>query len=369
MNHSIFLDQLLRLLTDEETDIAVLAMENVKRIATLENGLNLLFEGQNAEKLKQVMGKNETVAFRVYETAVDVSLLSPFALDKVKYFLDQLFIVLNSGDILLIMNSFELIQKLSSTSHGISYLEGNKIFDLLCSTVYMSHLLLPGKLKTYGAILFHKPELISNNILQFFDEAFHTDELTMLITIEIICHILSTPNGKTALFTFDNFIQKIAKTLSSLIKTGPSDVRIRGMDCVCEMFEYKQDWSPKYLSYHERWFEMLGDRQFIDAVFGIVRQPFDDLHVAALRVIRSVATQEWGQKILANFPGFEEWLFDRRTETCKDGKETKFDIAHVLLTSNTLGQTFESPFIIKLKVFYKEGPFHVQSQSEVALGD
>lgn len=164
-------------------------------------------------------------------------------------------------------------------------------------------------------------------------------------------------------------MQEVCKKISNLVENSPSPIRIRCLDCTSKLLEFKPDWKSEYLNYNERFGFSLGSKKFFELVFKIAHQPFDDLHVAALRVLRSIADQPWGQKFLSELPVFQEWLLDRSTEACKEGKETKYDIIHILLHSKELNQYFESPYILKLKTFYKEGPFFVQPQSEVALND
>ena len=65
--------------------------------------------------------------------------------------------------------------------------------------------------------------------------------------------------------------------------------------------------------------------------------------------------------------GFREYLLDRRSETSKVCKETKFDIVTVLVGSPTAEGVFGSAYCTQMKQFYLQGPFFVETRSEIAF--
>jgi 26S proteasome non-ATPase regulatory subunit 5 len=99
----------------------------------------------------------------------------------------------------------------------------------------------------------------------------------------------------------------------------------------------------------------------------IAEQPFTDIRCALFRVLTAMATQPWAQAEFRDHPTFCEFLLNRTTEKSKSGKEGKYDIVRTLVDSPTAMEVMGRVYYVKLKAFYKEGPFFVQAQSAVAM--
>ena len=65
--------------------------------------------------------------------------------------------------------------------------------------------------------------------------------------------------------------------------------------------------------------------------------------------------------------GFTEYILNRSTEKTKETKQSKFEIVKVLANSPTSREIFGEPYYVKLTAHFKQGPFFVQVQSEVAF--
>lgn len=102
-------------------------------------------------------------------------------------------------------------------------------------------------------------------------------------------------------------------------------------------------------------------------VLEIAQQPFTDLRCATHGVLNVLAQQPWGQRYMNDFPGFNEYLLDRLTENCKEGKESKFAIIKTLVESPTSLDIFGGPYYVNLKAYFLQGPYYVRVQAEVAL--
>ena len=68
-----------------------------------------------------------------------------------------------------------------------------------------------------------------------------------------------------------------------------------------------------------------------------------------------------------NAAGFKEYLLDRAVETTKEAKEAKFEVVRVLAESPTTRDVFGDPYYVQLMEFYRQGPFYVRAQAEVAF--
>lgn len=116
----------------------------------------------------------------------------------------------------------------------------------------------------------------------------------------------------------------------------------------------------------EKWFSRLCPNPF-DVVWSIAKQPFFDLRIAALHVLQNLAYLPWGQHLMNNAAGFKEYLLDRSMETLKEGKQAKFEVLKVLAESPSFIDSFGRPYYVQVMEFYRQGPFYIQAQSEIAF--
>lgn len=50
--------------------------------------------------------------------------------------------------------------------------------------------------------------------------------------------------------------------------------------------------------------------------------------------MKALAAFDWGVKLLFTFPGYPEWLIDRRTELTKEGKIEKFEVVKAIVQNS-----------------------------------
>lgn len=112
----------------------------------------------------------------------------------------------------------------------------------------------------------------------------------------------------------------------------------------------------------EKWFAYLGDNP-IGNVQKYFENPFSEIRLAGFGVLKSIASQYWGQNLIKETPGLVEFLLDRTVEHIKECKEIKYEIVSVLAKS----YVFESNVLARLQRFVKEGPFYQQGILEVAV--
>ena len=126
------------------------------------------------------------------------------------------------------------------------------------------------------------------------------------------------------------------------------------------------DQTEELLRITEGWFSRLCANPF-EVVWGVSKQPFSDLRVSAFAVLQSLALLPWGQRLMSNAAGFKEFLLDRAVETTKEGKDAKFQVVKVLAESPTMTDVFGRPYYVQLMEFFRQGPFYVRAQAEVAF--
>lgn len=68
-----------------------------------------------------------------------------------------------------------------------------------------------------------------------------------------------------------------------------------------------------------------------------------------------------------NFSGLIEYILDRSTEHDKQGKESKWAVVETLVKSPSASSIFTENNMAQLEKYYRQGPFYVEAQVEVAL--
>lgn len=125
--------------------------------------------------------------------------------------------------------------------------------------------------------------------------------------------------------------------------------------------------TTELLTITKDWFNHLLDSDPLKKILAVAKQPFAELHVPGLEVIKSLALLPWGQDYLNCQPGFEEYLLDRNTEKSKEGMEMKYEIVKMLIHSPTAAGIFSSETMLRFKTFELQGPFYVPMQTIVAF--
>lgn len=173
----------------------------------------------------------------------------------------------------------------------------------------------------------------------------------------------SSLSGRLALAQHPEETSNAIKKLGEFVTQSKPDLQIRALNAFVMIFSCEEDSSEDSTSYN--WF-LLATPNLMAIIMSIVKQPFLDIRYTCLRLLMSMSNWRWGQNEMKKFPGFVEYLLDRRTETEKEGKELKYAIIQHLATSSTSEEIFGSPIYLKLKVYVSEGPFYVIEETTVA---
>lgn len=92
------------------------------------------------------------------------------------------------------------------------------------------------------------------------------------------------------------------------------------------------------------------------------RNPFPDIKIAALTLLKVIVVPVWGQKALEETAGFIEFLMDRNIEFNKDAIHEKYQIVEILSKSTTV---FDPVALSQLKKYVQQGAFYVEGVMEV----
>ncbi|XP_076455116.1 26S proteasome non-ATPase regulatory subunit 5-like [Babylonia areolata] len=360
--------------------IAQLATSIFVRLGSTERGVQTVYSGDVFDTLQAVMAKDDTVRYRVYQLVVELSTISPEALEMSQRsgLLQKLVNEMHKDDILLQLNCLELLSDLARSNHGLTFLDTQgvvKKLEEMMSTAQSSSVgafLLPGLMKFFGGLARFHPKEVLGHFQTFVGLVFasvcgHGEPSVRGLAMETVGFIGSTPEGKRALDKQGTAMTECVSGLGSVIRNAPSDIRIKAIETVASLLRLQvSDQTQELLQITEGWFNSLCPNPF-DMMWSIAKQPFADLRLSALKVLESLAFLPWGQHLMNSTAGFKEYLLDRAIETTKESKEAKFQVVHVLTESPTMRDIFGEPYYVQLMEFFCQGPFFVRAQAEVAM--
>ncbi|KAL3871455.1 hypothetical protein ACJMK2_039451 [Sinanodonta woodiana] len=374
------IQQLIRCMADDSMEVAKNAVEVLIAVGTTQSGLDALYNN-SMHVLLDVLVINDTIRFRVYEMVIGISKASVLGLQKSSELglLIQIVNELQRDDILVQLNCLEYLSDLALTDHGLLYLDQQGVVETLGRMMSfvdsgpLAGLLVPGLMKFFGCIArVHPKEVCSRNrnfVNIVFSNLSSKDESLCNIAIQTVGLIGSTLEGKLALEKLGPIMDGGVKYLGKLLRDLQPDRKIKILQCLSSLLELKvADQSMDMLKLLEKWYTLLGSKTF-DYLMSLTRIPFTEVRFSAFGLIRSLAFQPWGQRLMNDHPGFNEYLLDRSTEQIKEGSEAKYEIVSILAESPTSGDIFGQPYQVKLKAYVLQGPFYKRVQAEVAIDE
>ena len=359
--------------------------------------------------LEALTRKSDTVRYRVYDLAVDATLQGghqSFDFVSSTGFLDSLVSELSGDDVLTKLNCIELLIKLLDSKEGAAFLESNQILSKLHSLLIsaeqdpLGDVIIPGTgtvlcccwCDVYHCFLFLLT--VCAGLLKFFGHVCLTESADMAVICErypeflrLIVQAIGSPSnttlwgtsvdtlgavgssesGRKALLNIDADTKAALHCLGEFIVSGHTDIRVRCLRAVSMILSCDEEIDNWEESISLQWFNTIHNTPF-QILMSIVKQPFQDLRVAGLKVLLVMASFEWGQRLFHSHAGFLEYLLDRTTEPDKEGKELKYEIVQSLVaTGATAEEVFGNVDLLKLKRYEREGPFYSSVDTSVAL--
>lgn len=166
------------------------------------------------------------------------------------------------------------------------------------------------------------------------------------------------------------YTNKLNETLNDMgksIHNLPIPLQTRALNCLEILFRSEENQPPnnQISSITEYWFSSLTGTNQLTFVQDFCKNPFPELKIAALGLLRSICTYRWGQRSLNETAGFIEYLLDRNNEFDKDAICEKYNVIKVLGESSV----FSTNTILQIKQYITDGAFYVQGVMEVAVAD
>jgi 26S proteasome non-ATPase regulatory subunit 5 len=271
----------------------------------------------------------------------------------------------------------QLLTSLALCNHGLQYLEEQEIITKLQQMLQrleedsIGAFLLPGLIKFFGKLGSQHPNLLLVKYRPFVEVVFRMvdspDPILQGVAIETIGHIGTSVPGKKVLDSLGNTMGACIGQIGRRIQNSPLELRLRAINALSNLLDLPTDnQTNDIVSLIENWFSSLHNRP-MDLVLGVCQQPFADLRLSMFSAVVNLAKLPWGQQMMLNHPSFLEYLLNRTTESDKEGKEAKFEVVKTLVESPTSQEILGNVIMVRVKDYYREGPFYVQVQSEVAI--
>lgn len=156
-------------------------------------------------------------------------------------------------------------------------------------------------------------------------------------------------------------LNEIGKSIHNL----PTPLKVRALNCLETLFQCDESDAAnnQISSITEQWFTSLTENNQLTFVQGFCQNPFPEIKIAALGLLRSICNYSWGQRALSNTAGFIEFLLDRNAEFDKDILHEKYNILKTIVDS----REFDDVTSQQIRKYVKDGVFYVQGVMEVAI--
>ncbi|XP_053603779.1 26S proteasome non-ATPase regulatory subunit 5 [Plodia interpunctella] len=347
---------------------------------------NLPFEAYPKALSEMKIALDDSVSSKcnAYEVVVNISCKSvelfKICIDLGYY--DFMLAELNTDDVLYQMNILELLSTLAVKPHGINYLVKNgalqKIAELIADLPNnpLGGLLTPGYMKFFGCIAHHYPKEIFEKYPVLLDTLFESlqsgDQSTLPVVIDTLGFVGCTIEGKLCLAAQGSKFTQAVDKVAQLIRNSTNDIKERALYCFANLISVDKDpKAPRGGPIDHRvtlmtreWFRVLSTRPAsMETLFGICKNPFPDIRLAAFTLLNAVCQHQWGEELVAREAGFVEYLLDRTIDHTKKSKEAKFDIIKRLSKS----PAFDSNILQRLQTYVEQGPFYSDTTMQVAM--
>ncbi|XP_032904499.1 26S proteasome non-ATPase regulatory subunit 5 [Amblyraja radiata] len=374
------LKEMIHCIGGERISVANEAIKSLSRIAQNKAGLDALFTTSILQDLKDVMGINDVVRYRVYELVLGIAVMSPASLEYCVNgsFITRLLGELAGDDVLIRATAIEMLTTLTQSQHGRLYLAHQGIIDRISNMIIgansdpFSSFYLPNLVKFFGNLaMVDSAQQICERYPAFIEKVFEMikgHEQTMIgVGLDTIGMLGSCLEGKQVLNKTGTAFQDVLRRLGSISCNASTDLRIRCLETIACLHSLPTDQQTEdLLGMTESWFHALHIHP-METFRSLSTQPFPEIHIGALKVFTAIAGQPWGQRLMISTPGFVEYIVDRMTEADKSSKDAKFELVKALINTKTITEIFGNQHYLQLRTYLQEGPYFVKAVATVAV--
>jgi 26S proteasome non-ATPase regulatory subunit 5 len=310
-----------------------------------------------------------------YETAVEQAnrTKEPLSNDVIKRIEQLIEDSSSTDDPVFQVNCLQLIADLACSQQALKILEEKQVPERHSKLLEDSDpLIVPHALKLFYRI---NPALLESKYKAVIDKVCdYCQSDNKQLYDYAVDFVASIGRGgfaaRQVLASHPQFTEKCLKQFGTTIISSDTLMKSRTLKCIQDLIEVHEDDPLEEASKlsEKFYFSILpGEHKMTNQIFALCRYPFMEVRVNALLVIASIAGSEWGQKELASHKDFVQWILDRSTEKCKEGKEAKFEILKTLVKSRTASRHFKGEDYMKMRADFKHGPFHVGIAEEMLM--
>ncbi|KAG5447813.1 26S proteasome non-ATPase regulatory subunit 5 [Clonorchis sinensis] len=412
------LHNVIRLLVHENLAVYKAATKFLVEVVTRDPvAVDNFFGSKMASSIKELCTSSSN-KLRVAEMLVSVATQNPAYISKLES--SGLLRLLPEGlldkDPLTNLNFVELAKSLTVLPEGYSWLEDRGLLDQLSVRLCelnddpFGHLLMPGYLAFFGCVARQHPvvwipvDKCSALVAVLSNAIESSDQRISLAAMESVGHIAASADGRKLLRTHlapTGRLKLLLVKLGRFVQNSETFILLRSVDCVADfltrpavLFNTLEAEEQAQISLE--WAALIGQPEdsnhagiesrrsakiLLKRLITLATNPFPDMRLAALRTIRSMATQPWGVRLFLDQPGCMEYLLNRKTEVglpeVSQLMQTKYDIVKNILTTMDFYKTCEVPEfhvhlrpeqLACLKLYIKEGVWGAQqAQATIAM--
>ena len=376
LNDTNLVNRVVEAIGDKDLAVAQLAMEIIKKLGSTPGGTKVLYSGTPMRTIAKMLVDNDAASFRVYEVVTDIAASCKEGLEASASsgFLNSLINLLDNEDVLLQLNALECMRDLALSEEGLNYLEQRDVLRRLAEKIAranedpLSSLLIPGLMKFFGGVARSRPTEIFSKypavVCALFEVIESGDGTLLSNALDTLGFVASSVDGKYGLQLLCDSMPRAMKRIAEILQNMPMESRLSALENLALIIGIdKKEQDNRVLSLTKSWFDALGDDP-LDIIVRLCKLPFPDIRQASLNVLVTISTQTWGQEYIANYPGLVEFLLDRNVEAFKNCKDLKYQLVKNLCDSDA--DVFDSGTMQRLKTYLRQGPFYVDTETEIA---
>ncbi|GAV02662.1 hypothetical protein RvY_13199 [Ramazzottius varieornatus] len=382
-------------LVEDDSAVAKAASDSIVVIVQHFNITNILHSTfEFARKLLGIIdqrttgGLRDVVKFRVFDLLDDLLSQNLSTVSDVIQLglMEHLYSSFRAFDLLVLANNCEIMAKLVHHSLGLQVLEesgGMKIAQEVLSTKQDSddleyfgpyllrmYITLAIKFPEYCVLKCEKLTLLAHSII--LEQKSHTAAACLEYLAQLASNSsagkqylnnLTLPTGKKYM---SDVLAFMGSSLTGTQRTPIDDACLRDMSLLIKRGPVTSAQTDLDLQeINKQWFGLAGSGLFA-ILFRKAQNPFKDIKIPVLGILKSMADQKWGHEHFRDEPGFMEYLLNRQAEVDKDIKELKFQIITAIAGSPTISEVFDSVTVIRLREYVQDGPFYMAAEHNVA---
>lgn len=374
--------RIIGLVGEEEMSIALAAAEVLSEFGSYSvDGAKVLLQGELLEKLENVMSKDDSVRYRVYDIIIKIQSKSSehLSICKSSKLLKRLVSELMGDDVLIRVVCVSTLSDMALYSHSLQYLKTSGVIDKLVSLISdapsnpLSDLYMPEAVKFFGKMCHQDgPENVITIFPHFMDTIFglinENDLVKKKIGIETIGFLGKSIEGKCVLAKQGNRTTTAVKEIGSIMQAQGTELRLIAINAMCQLLfiDYSQQ-NDDLVNQSLQWFRCIS-REPVDTILSLCRQPFTNIKCGGFHLVKTLSYFNWGLEALVEFPTFVEFILDRSADTNKECKDARYEAVKGITESPGCMQMFGNHNYLKFRAFVKEGPvYQMVNNPEVAM--